>query len=200
MKMNSDYFLALAKTFEKRYGVEFQGIRDGAVKDARERLIQFKTNIDVVMSLLDRNGIGDWLADRLVEIGESLPDDHAAAVEGERGSLPRRAAACGEPAGRAAEGLRHERGDRCEEGRLDYALPQGRRSGRHASRHLRDREVGELRHGQPLPHDRRGSLRVDQPRTREYLGSLRSGDQRPSARASRRRFRKPATCPPPSAS
>ena len=73
MKMNSDYFLALAKTFEKRYGVEFQGIRDGAVKDARERLIQFKTNIDVVMSLLDRNGIGDWLADRLVENGESLP-------------------------------------------------------------------------------------------------------------------------------
>ena len=79
MKMNSDYFLALAKTFEKHYGVEFQGIRDGAVKDARERLIQFKTNIDVVMSLLDRNGIGDWLADRLVENGESLPDDHAAA-------------------------------------------------------------------------------------------------------------------------
>jgi transketolase len=44
------------------------------VKDPRERLIQFKTNIDVVMSLLDRNGLGDWLADRLVEIGESLPD------------------------------------------------------------------------------------------------------------------------------
>ena len=74
MKMNSEYFVALARTFEKRYGVEFQGIRDGAVKDPRERLIQFKTNIDVVMSLLDRNGIGDWLADRLVENGESLPD------------------------------------------------------------------------------------------------------------------------------
>ena len=74
MKMNSEYFLALARTFEKRYGVEFQGIRDGAVKDSRERLIQFKTNIDVVMSLLDRNGIGDWLADRLVENGESLSD------------------------------------------------------------------------------------------------------------------------------
>jgi transketolase len=73
-KMNSDYFVALAKTFERRYGVEFQGIRDGAVKDPRERILQFKTNIDVVMSLLDRNGIGDWLADRLVEIGESLPD------------------------------------------------------------------------------------------------------------------------------
>jgi transketolase len=74
MKMNSEYFLALARTFESRYGVEFQGIRDGAVKDPRDRLVQFKTNIDVVMSLLDRNGIGDWLADRLVENGESLSD------------------------------------------------------------------------------------------------------------------------------
>src|SRR5262245_3494746 len=74
MKMNSDYFVALARTFEQRYGVTFQGIRDGVVKDNRERLIQFKTNIDVVMSLLDTNGLGEWLADRLVEIGDSLQD------------------------------------------------------------------------------------------------------------------------------
>jgi transketolase len=75
MKMNSDYFVALAKTFEDHYGVEFQGIRNGAVNDTRERLIQFKTNMDVVMSLLDRDGLGDWLADRLVEIGETVKDD-----------------------------------------------------------------------------------------------------------------------------
>src|SRR6202140_2007875 len=74
MKMNSDYFVALAKTFEDHYGVEFEGIRKGAVTDPRERLIQFKTNIDVVMSLLDRNGLGDWLADRLVEIGDTISD------------------------------------------------------------------------------------------------------------------------------
>ena len=53
MKMNSEYFVALARTFEERYGVEFQGIRQGPVTDPRERLIQFKTNIDVVMSVLD---------------------------------------------------------------------------------------------------------------------------------------------------
>jgi transketolase len=75
MKMNSDYFVALAKTFEEHYGVEFSGIRQGAVTDPRERLIQFKTNMDVVMSLLDRNGLGDWLADRLVEIGDSIKDE-----------------------------------------------------------------------------------------------------------------------------
>jgi len=75
MKMNSDYFVALCKTFEDKYGIQFEGIRNGAVSDNRERLIQFKTNIDKVMSLLDQNGIGDWLADRLVEIGETVKDD-----------------------------------------------------------------------------------------------------------------------------
>jgi len=64
-KMNSEYFVALAKTFEDQYGVEFVGIRQGAVTDPRERLIQFKANIDVAMSVLERNGLGDWLADRL---------------------------------------------------------------------------------------------------------------------------------------
>ncbi len=75
MKMNSDYFVALARTFEEHYGVEFEGIRKGPVTDPRERLIQFKTNIDVVMSLLSRNGLGDWLADRLVSIGDTVKDD-----------------------------------------------------------------------------------------------------------------------------
>jgi transketolase len=75
LKMNSEYFVALAQTFEKHYGLEFEGIRKGAVSNNRERLIQFKTNIDVVMSLLDRNGLGDRLADRLVEIGDTVRDD-----------------------------------------------------------------------------------------------------------------------------
>jgi len=75
LKMNSEYFVALAQTFEKQYGVEFEGIRQGPVSDNRERLIQFKTNIDVVMSLLDRNGLGDRLADRLVKIGDTVRDD-----------------------------------------------------------------------------------------------------------------------------
>src|SRR5215510_2037474 len=74
-KMNSDYFVVLAETYEEHYGVKFVGIRDGAVTDPKERLIQFKTNIDVAMSVLDRNGLGDWLADRLLEIGDSLTDD-----------------------------------------------------------------------------------------------------------------------------
>jgi transketolase len=75
MKMNSDYFVTLAKTFEDKYGVEFQGIRSGPVTKTRERLIQFKTNMDVALSVLDKNGLGDWLADRIVEIGDQVKDD-----------------------------------------------------------------------------------------------------------------------------
>ncbi len=75
MKLNSEYFLALAKSFEQRYGVQFDGIRQGTPIDTRARLIQFKTNMDVVISLLDRDGLGEWLTDRLVSLGDSL-DDH----------------------------------------------------------------------------------------------------------------------------
>jgi transketolase len=73
--MNGDYFQALAATFEQRFGVEFQGIRDGAVSDNRERLIQFKHNIDIAMSILEKDGLGDWLAERLVGIGDSVNDE-----------------------------------------------------------------------------------------------------------------------------
>jgi transketolase len=75
-KMNSEYFIALCESFEKKYGVKFEGIRDGAVSDTKARLVQFKTNLDVVMSVLDQNGLGDWVADRLVAIGDQVRDDH----------------------------------------------------------------------------------------------------------------------------
>ena len=84
LKMNEEYFVALAETFEKRYGVEFEGIRQGPVDDERERLIQFKTNIDVVMSVLNQNGLGDWLANRLVDIGDAVQDDLPLRVDTKR--------------------------------------------------------------------------------------------------------------------
>ena len=74
MPMNGEYFQALAESFESKYGVTFEGIRAGAVSDDRERLIQLKTNIDIAMSVLEKNGLGDWLAERLVEIGDQVND------------------------------------------------------------------------------------------------------------------------------
>src|SRR5215510_13217804 len=73
-KMNADYIVELSRTFEARYDVKFEGMANGPVGDMRERLVQFKTNMDVAMSVLDRNGLGDWLADRLVEIGDRVVD------------------------------------------------------------------------------------------------------------------------------
>jgi transketolase len=73
-KMNSDYIVGLAGTYEERYGVKFDGMRAGAVADPRERLLQFKTNIDVALSVLDKNGLGDWLAERLVDMGDEVSD------------------------------------------------------------------------------------------------------------------------------
>ena len=75
MEMNADYFVSLAESYENKYGVKFVGIRDGAVSTEKERLIQCMTNINIAMSVLDKNGLGDWLADRLVEIGDTVRDD-----------------------------------------------------------------------------------------------------------------------------
>src|SRR5581483_5898584 len=74
-------FVALAETFEKRYGVTFEGIRNGAVSDNRQRLIQFKTNIDKVMSVMDQNGLGDGIAERLVAIGDTVKDAHKLSID-----------------------------------------------------------------------------------------------------------------------
>ena len=84
MKMNVPYFVALAETFENRFGVKFEGIRDGAVGDEAARLRQFKTNIDVVMSVLDQDGLGAWLSDRLVAIGDGVRDDATLRVDNSR--------------------------------------------------------------------------------------------------------------------
>ena len=75
MPMNGEYFQALAESFERKYGVTFEGIRSGAVSDDGERLLQLKTNIDIAMSVLDKDGLGDWLAERLVELGDQVNDD-----------------------------------------------------------------------------------------------------------------------------
>jgi len=84
MPMNGEYFQALATSFEEKYGVTFEGIRDGAVSDNRERLLQLKTNIDIALSVLDQDGLGDWLAERLVEIGDQVNDNLPLRVDSDK--------------------------------------------------------------------------------------------------------------------
>ena len=72
--MNSPYFIALAESFEKHFGVTFEGIRDGAPKTEADRLKQFITNINIAFSTLDKNDgeLGGWIANRLVSIAENF--------------------------------------------------------------------------------------------------------------------------------
>jgi len=73
LPQNGAGFVALAETFERRFGVEFMGIRDGAVATEADRLVQFKTNVDVAMSVLDRRpGLMEFLSDRILEIASTL--------------------------------------------------------------------------------------------------------------------------------
>ena len=72
-KTNSEYFVALAESFEQKYGIEFEGIRDGIPATDAERLIQFKTNVDTLMSVMEqRDGLRDWIAERVVCIAETV--------------------------------------------------------------------------------------------------------------------------------
>jgi transketolase len=81
MPMNGEYFQALAATFEEKFGVKFEGIQDGAVSDEKEKLVQLKTNIDIAVSVLESSGLGDWLAVRLVTLGDQVKDDLSLSVQ-----------------------------------------------------------------------------------------------------------------------
>ena len=146
--------------------------------DPRERLIQFKTNIDVVMSLLDRNGLGDWLADRLVAIGDTVKDDTPLHFDVKSDPFlderlrvanlpvePQKVTVTNRVSGRARS-------------RSPIALfrKPGEAAGR-APRHLGNHQVDELRHRQPLLHAGGGSVGIDQCRARQPVGPLRSRDQ-----------------------
>jgi len=73
LPMNGPYFLALAESFEREFGVEFAGIRDGVPESEADRLVEFKTNVDTALSVLEsRDGLGDWIADRVLEIAGTL--------------------------------------------------------------------------------------------------------------------------------
>eukprot|EP01087_Luapelamoeba_hula_P011908 TRINITY_DN3300_c0_g1_i1.p1 TRINITY_DN3300_c0_g1~~TRINITY_DN3300_c0_g1_i1.p1 ORF type:complete len:869 (-),score=151.33 TRINITY_DN3300_c0_g1_i1:25-2589(-) len=74
--MNSPYFVALAQSFEQKFGVSFDGLSAGkAPADEKARLVQFKRNIDVALSVLDKDGLGEWVANRLLSIAGTLPSE-----------------------------------------------------------------------------------------------------------------------------
>ena len=81
-RMNSDYFVALAESFEQAYGVRFDGIRDGVPATEAERLIQFKTNVDAVMSVMERQvGLREWIAERVLDVAGTVDRSLSLAID-----------------------------------------------------------------------------------------------------------------------
>jgi transketolase len=85
LAMNSPYFVALAETFERRFGVEFTGIRDGKPATEADRLVELMTNVGVALSPLDeRPGLRTFLTDRILETARTLEGPMALVMAADR--------------------------------------------------------------------------------------------------------------------
>ncbi|RMH02596.1 MAG: transketolase [Planctomycetota bacterium] len=73
-KPNSENFWLTKKEFADKYGVEFEGFGQGPPETAEAFREQTARNMQVALSLLDDEKFCAWLADRLVELGDSVPD------------------------------------------------------------------------------------------------------------------------------
>ncbi len=78
-KLNSELYWKGRKEFADKYGVEWHGFGQDAPSDAAEQRAQFEANLKVIAdTIIGDDALVDYLADRLVEIGESVPK----AIEG----------------------------------------------------------------------------------------------------------------------
>jgi len=74
--MNSELFWKCRADFTEKYGVSWHGTGEDAPADADERRQQFADNLNVALDVLRGNDdLVRYLADRLVEIGESVPTE-----------------------------------------------------------------------------------------------------------------------------
>ena len=74
-KLNSEAFWATKKPFQDKYGVQFEGFGQPAPSDPAALQAQFRANLKVVADVLRADeALVDYLADRLVELGDSVPE------------------------------------------------------------------------------------------------------------------------------
>jgi transketolase len=73
--MNHELFWQLRKDFQKKYGVEYEGVDQPAPKDGGAIAAQARRNLEVAASVLrSRRDVSDYLSDRLIEIAGTVPD------------------------------------------------------------------------------------------------------------------------------
>jgi transketolase len=75
-RLNSELFWAGRKEFADKYGVEWHGFGEAAPSDAGALRAQFEANLKVIAdTITSDDALVDYLADRLVELGESVPQE-----------------------------------------------------------------------------------------------------------------------------
>jgi transketolase len=75
-KTDSDLFWETKKPFMDQYGVTFVNFGNPAPQDPAALHAEFEANLKVVMDVLHRDQeLVDYLANRLIELGDSVPED-----------------------------------------------------------------------------------------------------------------------------
>ncbi len=73
--MNCEAFWATKGDFAKRYGIKFEGFGEPAPETPAEQKRQTAINIDKIISVLRENSaLTEYLADRLLTLGDSVPE------------------------------------------------------------------------------------------------------------------------------
>jgi transketolase len=85
--MNSEKYWQLRKEFAEKYGAKFRNV-DGAAPSGEDAVrAEFKANLEAIVEVLRKDqDLVDYLADRLVEIGDSVPEQLSAFQLGKKGS------------------------------------------------------------------------------------------------------------------
>ncbi|MDE2234519.1 MAG: transketolase [Gammaproteobacteria bacterium] len=78
-KFNSDLFWKTKKAFTDKYGISFEGFGATGPDEQQARLKQTAANYEKVFSLYDDPSFLDYVADTLVEIGDSVPAEKTTA-------------------------------------------------------------------------------------------------------------------------
>ncbi len=75
-KFNNATYWETKKEFMDKYGIRFEGYNEAGPEAKLERVEQARTNMERVFQVFDQDpGLVDYLADRLVELGEAVPED-----------------------------------------------------------------------------------------------------------------------------
>jgi len=86
-KLSCPDFWETKRSFVEKYGVPFEGMGEPAPKDPAELGARFRSNLETVVEVLRRDQeLVDYLADTLVALGDSVPEEIPTFQLGKRGN------------------------------------------------------------------------------------------------------------------